>query len=74
MDINSAVSRSRRNGEIVGVVVSTLNAHYFYENESIIPQNVNFAVKGRYVSNLISILPEYNEIYERSFWRADHFD
>ena len=42
-------------GEIVGVVVSTLNAQYFYENNSVIPQNINFAIKSDYVSNLISI-------------------
>ena len=41
------------------------NARYFYENESIIPQNVNFAIKGNYVSNLISILPEYQELSNR---------
>mgnify|MGYP001284334918 CR=1 FL=1 len=57
----SADGEENENGEIVGVVVSTLNARYFYENESIIPQNVNFAIKGSYVSNLISILPEYQE-------------
>ena len=53
------------NGEVVGVVLSTLNASYFYDNESIIPQNVNFAVKGNYINNLISILPEYHEVSDR---------
>ena len=62
---NSGGPLLNENGEIIGVVVSTLNAHYFYENESIIPQNVNFAVKGKYVSNLISILPEYQELSNR---------
>jgi hypothetical protein len=47
------------------VVVSTLNARYFYENESIIPQNINFAIKSNYVANLISILPEYQELSKR---------
>ena len=62
---NSGGPLLNENGEIVGVVVSTLNARYFYENESIIPQNVNFAIKGNYVSNLISILPEYQELSNR---------
>ncbi|MDP6570886.1 MAG: serine protease [Candidatus Marinimicrobia bacterium] len=62
---NSGGPLLNENGEIVGVVLSTLNARYFYENESIIPQNVNFAIKGNYVSNLISILPEYQELSKR---------
>jgi len=62
---NSGGPLLNKNGEIVGVVVSTLNARYFYDNESIIPQNVNFAIKGNYVSNLISILPEYQELSNR---------
>ena len=62
---NSGGPLLNKNGEIVGVVVSTLNARYFYDNESIVPQNVNFAIKGNYVSNLISILPEYQELSNR---------
>ena len=62
---NSGGPLLNKNGEIVGVVVSTLNARYFYENESIIPQNVNFAIKGSYVANLISILPEYQKSSQR---------
>ncbi len=62
---NSGGPLLNENGEIIGVVVSTLNARYFYENESIIPQNVNFAIKGNYVANLISILPEYHELSSR---------
>ena len=30
-----------------------------------LPQNINFAIKGSYVSNLISILPEYQELSNR---------
>jgi S1-C subfamily serine protease len=62
---NSGGPLLNENGEIVGVVVSTLNARYFYENESIIPQNINFAIKGNYVENLISLLPEYKELSNR---------
>ena len=49
----------------MGIVVSSLNAEYFYENAGIIPQNVNFAIKSGYLSNLISMLPESGEIESR---------
>ena len=62
---NSGGPLLNEKGEIVGVVVSTLNAQYFYENNSVIPQNINFAIKSDYVSNLISILPEYKELTNR---------
>lgn len=52
-------------GELVGLVVSSLNAKYFYENIGIIPQNVNFAVKSTYIQNLISMIPEGDEILKR---------
>lgn len=52
-------------GEIVGIVVSGLNAKYLYEEEGIIPQNVNFAVKSSYLQNLISMLSEEKEILAR---------
>jgi len=53
------------NGELIGIVVASLNAKYFYENESIIPQNVNFAIKSNYLLNLISMLPEDEELSKR---------
>tara|TARA_B100001250_G_scaffold109083_1_gene92098 strand:+ start:238 stop:1743 length:1506 start_codon:yes stop_codon:yes gene_type:complete len=62
---NSGGPLLNEKGEIVGVVLSTLNAQYFYENNSVIPQNINFAIKSDYVSNLISILPEYKELTNR---------
>lgn len=62
---NSGGPLLNEKGEIVGVVVSTLNAQYFYENNSVIPQNINFAIKSDYVSNLISILPEYKNLSKR---------
>lgn len=52
-------------GELVGLVVSSLNAKYFYENVGVIPQNVNFAVKSTYIQNLISMMPEGDEILKR---------
>ncbi len=52
-------------GELIGIIVSSLNARYFYEIEDFIPQNVNFAIKSDYLSNLISMLPEMDEIEGR---------
>jgi S1-C subfamily serine protease len=52
-------------GELIGVVVSSLNAKYFYDNIGIIPQNVNFAIKSTYLQNLISMIPEGDEILNR---------
>lgn len=42
------------NGELVGIVVSGLNAKYFYDNLGIIPQNVNFAIKNDYLRPLLN--------------------
>lgn len=52
-------------GEIVGIVISSLNAKYFYENTGIIPQNVNFAVKANYLQSLISMTPDGDEVAKR---------
>ncbi len=62
---NSGGPLFNNKGELVGVVVSGLNAKYFYENAGIIPQNVNFAVKSTYLSNLLSMIPEGDEIIKR---------
>ncbi|OYD16260.1 hypothetical protein CH330_03345 [candidate division WOR-3 bacterium JGI_Cruoil_03_51_56] len=43
-------------GRLIGVVVSGLNARYFYEKEGIVPQNVNFAVKSNYLATLVASL------------------
>lgn len=53
-------------GELIGLVVSSLNAKYFYENIGVIPQNVNFAIKSTYLQNLISMLPEGDDILKRN--------
>ena len=52
-------------GELVGIVVSSLNAKFFYDNLGIIPQNVNFAVKVSYLKNLLGMMPENDEILNR---------
>ena len=44
-------------GNIVGVVVATLDAGRVYQAASAIPQNVNFAIKADYLLNLLGMLP-----------------
>ena len=62
---NSGGPLYNNKGELVGIVVSGLNAKYFYENVGIIPQNVNFAVKVSYIKNLVTMLPEGDHILNR---------
>jgi len=52
-------------GNLVGVVVSTLNAKLFLEHADTIPQNVNFAIKSDYLINLVSMIPEGELILKR---------
>lgn len=40
-------------GELVGIVVSSLNAAYFLYNTGTVPQNVNFAIKSDYLRTLM---------------------
>ena len=54
---NSGGPLFNEKGELIGIVVSGLNAQYFYENDGIIPQNVNFAIKVGFLKNLIEMLP-----------------
>jgi S1-C subfamily serine protease len=44
-------------GNIVGVVVATLDPAGVYHADSAIPQNVNFAIKADYLLNLLAMLP-----------------
>jgi serine protease Do len=44
-------------GNIVGIVVATLDAGVVFQNVRALPQNVNFAVKADYLRNLISMMP-----------------
>ncbi len=62
---NSGGPLFNNKGELVGIVVSGLNAKYFYENAGIIPQNVNFAVKAGYLQNLVSMIPDGDEALKR---------
>jgi len=44
-------------GNIIGVVVATLDAGKVYQVADAIPQNVNFAIKADYLLSLIAMLP-----------------
>jgi S1-C subfamily serine protease len=46
-----------QDGDIVGIVVATLDAGVVFQNARALPQNVNFAVKADYLRNLISMMP-----------------
>ena len=59
---NSGGPLLNESGELVGIVVSGLSAKYFYENAGIIPQNMNFAVKGAYLRSLIEMLPSGHDL------------
>ncbi|UCE66351.1 MAG: trypsin-like peptidase domain-containing protein [Candidatus Zixiibacteriota bacterium] len=52
-------------GEVVGLVVSSLNAKLIYQTLGIVPQNVNFAIKAQYLENLIQKLKYNKSIFER---------
>ena len=55
---NSGGPLFNNKGDLIGIVVSGLNAQFFYENAGIIPQNMNFAIKVSYLDNLLALLPE----------------
>ncbi len=44
-------------GNVIGVVVATLDAAKVYQAASALPQNVNFAIKADYLLNLVAMLP-----------------
>jgi S1-C subfamily serine protease len=54
-----------KHGNVVGIVLASLDAKFFYEKLDTIPQNVNFAIKSDYLISLISMLPEKDSILSR---------
>ena len=44
-------------GNIVGIVVATLDAGKLYQAANILPQNVNWAIKSDYLLDLVGMLP-----------------
>jgi S1-C subfamily serine protease len=51
---NSGSPLFNSSGDVIGVVVSSLNAGYLLKEANILPQNVNFAIKSDYLLPLIS--------------------
>ncbi|OGU71634.1 MAG: hypothetical protein A2V93_06390 [Ignavibacteria bacterium RBG_16_34_14] len=55
---NSGGPMFNQNGEVIGIITSTINNAYLIINKGTFPQNVNFAVKINYLFNLLELLPE----------------
>jgi len=53
-------------GNIIGIVVATLDAGKVYQAASVIPQNVNFAIKVDYLLNLFAMLPTGDSLAPRT--------
>lgn len=53
-------------GEVVGIVVASLDEGFVLGASGALPQNVNFAVKSAYLRNLVSMLPEGGEVLNRA--------
>lgn len=51
-------------GNVVGVVVASLNAEWMQKRFGVLPQNVNFAVKSDYLLNLTEMLPNLLRLEE----------
>jgi len=62
---NSGGALFNANGEVIGIVFSTLNSKFFLDYNNTVPQNVNFAIKVNLLLNLVEMLPERDEILER---------
>ena len=46
-----------KNGNVVGVIVSSLNAGLILKKEGRLPQSVNYAVKGSFASSFLESIP-----------------
>lgn len=55
---NSGGPLFNENGEVIGVVTSSLDAKATSQISGNIPQNVNFAIKSVFIKNLLPTLPE----------------
>jgi S1-C subfamily serine protease len=58
---NSGSPLFNENGEVIGIITSTINNAYLILQKGTFPQNVNFAVKINYLNNLLELLPENME-------------
>lgn len=55
---NSGGPMFNKEGEVVGIITSTINNAYLIISKGTFPQNVNFSVKINYLYNLLELLPE----------------
>lgn len=69
---NSGGPLFNERGELVGIVVASLDAGYIYKHFGSIPQNVNFAIKSDYLSNLLRMLPDYETEKQSGAWPMDN--
>jgi S1-C subfamily serine protease len=53
-------------GNVVGIVVASLDAAKVYQLTSAIPQNVNWAIKSDYLLNLAGMIPDEKTISSRT--------
>ena len=68
---NSGSPLLSENGEIVGIIVASLNATWMVQRFGILPQNVNFAIKADYLMNLMDMMPEAPSIKVKSNSKPD---
>lgn len=54
---NSGSPLLDQQGQLVGIVTSTLNNEFLFATQRALPQNVNFAIRASYLGSLISLLP-----------------
>ena len=54
---NSGAPLFNEKGEIIGIVVASLDAKNVFEITGAFPQNISFAIKSAYIKNMISMMP-----------------
>lgn len=45
------------NGQVVGIITSTLNNKFLFATQGVAPQNVNFAIKTSYLRSMLALVP-----------------
>jgi S1-C subfamily serine protease len=53
-------------GNIIGIVVATLDAGKVYQAVSALPQNINYAIKSDYLLSLTAMLPVDDSLASRT--------